>query len=86
MLIYILGYGKCGENVTRHIRTLVVHDEKKLMKLVEKPLFQNEQEFYDEFDNLAAWEVKMKKRRITDDKPVSFSVAILQHSKLLFMR
>ena len=56
------------------------------MKLVEKPLFENEQEFYDEFGNIAAWEVKMKKKRIIDDKPVSFSVAILHHSKLLFMR
>ena len=64
----------------------MVDDAKKLMKLVEKPLFENEQEFYDEFGNIAAWEVKMKKKRIIDDKPVSFSVAILHHSKLLFMR
>ena len=101
---YCLGYGKCGEDVSRHIRTVVVTDEEKLMKLVAKPLFESEQawiennvcatnritsihqEFYDEFKNLTAWEVKMKKRRIDDNKPITFSVAILQHSKLLFMR
>ena len=48
--------------------------------------FSIQKEFYDEFKNLTAWEVKMKKRRIDDDKPVVFSVAILQHSKLLLMR
>ena len=105
-MAYCLGYGKCGEDVSRHIRTVVVTEEEKLMKLVAKPLFENEQawikndilyvsyrivffihkEFYDEFKNLTAWEVKMKKRRIDDDKPITFSVAILQHSKLLFMR
>ena len=103
-LVYCLGYGKCGEDVSRHVRTVVVTEEEKLMKLVAKPLFESEQarienniyatyriasihkEFYDEFKNLTAWEVKMKKRRIDDNKPVIFSVAILQHSKLLFMR
>ena len=65
---------------------MVVQDEKKFLKLVEKPLFISEQEFTDENENLTAWEMKMKKRRVIDDKPVVFSVAILQHSKLLFMR
>ena len=65
---------------------MVVQDEKKFVKLVEKPLFISEQEFTDEFENLTAWEMKMKKRRVIDNKPVVFSVAILQHSKLLFMR
>ena len=65
---------------------MVVQDEKKFLKLVEKPLFISEQEFTDEFENLTAWEMKMKKRRVIDNKPVVFSVAILQHSKLLFMR
>ena len=82
----ILGYGKCGEDVTRHVRTVVVQDEKKFIKLIEKPLFVSEQEFLDEDENFTAWELKMKKRRIIDDKPIVFSVAILQHSKLLFMR
>ena len=65
---------------------MVVQDEKKFVKLVQKPLFISEQEFVDENDHFTAWEMKMKKRRVIDDKPIVFSVAILQHSKLLFMR
>ena len=49
-------------------------------------MFVREQEYLDEFKNVAAWEVKMKKKKIVDDKPINFSVAILQHSKLLFIR
>ena len=64
----------------------MVQEEKKFIKLVEKPLFMSEQEFVDENDNFTAWEMKMKKRRVMDNKPIVFSVAILQHSKLLFMR
>ena len=64
----------------------MVQEEKKFLKLIEKPLFISEQEFTDENENFTAWEMKMKKRRVIDDKPIVFSVAILQHSKLLFMR
>ena len=42
-LVYYLGYGKCGEDVSRHVRTVVVTEEEKLMKLVAKPLFESEQ-------------------------------------------
>ena len=86
MEIYgLLGYGKCGEDVTRHTSTRIVTDDVKLHKLMAKPLFVKEDELVDEFQEVAGYEVTMNKKMITDTKPVHFSAAILQWSKFLFL-
>ena len=53
---------------------------------MKKPLFQKEVEITDEEDEVSAFEVNMLKKSIADNKPVHYSAAILQHSKLLFLR
>ena len=50
-----------------------------------KPQFVKEDEIVDEFHDVAGYEVTMNKKVITDTKPVHFSAAILQWSKLLFL-
>ena len=81
-----LGYGKCGEDVTRHTTTQVVFDEEKLEKQSRKAFFVCDKEYCNEEGNVSGYEVKMRKRRIEDDKPIHVSLAILQWSKLLFLR
>ena len=61
-------------------------DEAKLEKLTRKAFFVNENEFCNEEGEVTGYEVKMRKRKIHDDKPCHVSVAILQWSKLLFLR
>ena len=82
----ILGYGKCGENCTKHTSTEVVFEESKANKLGRKAFFVNEKEFCDESGDVKGYEIKMRKRTIYDDKPVHVAVAILQWSKILFLR
>ena len=79
------GYGKCGENVLRHTNTKVVIDQKKMLKEAEKAFTLDQNEIINECDELVAWEVKQRKRQITDCKPIHFANAILQTSKLLFL-
>ena len=58
----------------------------KLRKLTAKPFFIKEILMEDETEDWCASEIQMRKRSITDSKPVHFSTAILQWSKLLFLR
>ena len=80
------GYGKCSERVADHKRVEIYWDEDKVATQEAKPQFVDYKEFVDENNDLEAWEITMRKRSITDDKPVHLSCAILQHSKLLFLR
>ena len=64
----------------------MVYDEAKANKLSRKAFFVNENEFCDETGEVKGYEVKMRKRTIYDDKPVHLAVAILQWSKILFLR
>ena len=80
------GYGKCAENVAKHKRTLIVTDEDKAETLESKPFFVDYKEYIDENQECEAWEITMRKRKVKDNKPVHLAVAILQHSKLLFLR
>ena len=80
-----LGYGKCGEDKTRHTTTTVALEHKRLHKLMVKPFFKAEEEFIGEDGILTAWEVESRKSTINDDKPVHVAAAILQHSKILFI-
>ena len=79
------GYGKCGEDKTRHTTTTVVLDHKKLHKMMVKPFFKAEEEFIGEDGVLTGWEVESRKTIINDDKPVHVSAAILQWSKILLI-
>ena len=55
-------------------------------KYVAKPHFVTEAEICDDFGEVSAYEIKMRKKKIIDSKPVHIGVAILQHSKLLLLR
>ena len=86
VLILNLGYGKCGEDCTRHTTTKIVFEEGKVDKLTRKAFFVTDNEYFNEEGEVTGWEVKMRKRKIHDDKPCHFSLAILQWSKVLFLR
>ena len=79
------GYGKCGENVVRHHNTKVVVDQEKMVKAAQSAFTVDQNEVINESENLVAWEIKQRKRRVIDTKPIHFSNAILQTSKLLFL-
>ena len=83
---YILGYGKQAENVLKHTVTKLITDGDELEKELQSPFFKDCVEVYDEADDLACYMVKQRKKKITDAKPVHIGVAILQWSKLLFIR
>ena len=70
----------------RHKNHTLVTDTKKLYKQMAKPRFLTSTEILNEDGEPEAWEVAKKKKTIYDDKPVHFSLAILQYSKLLFLR
>ena len=61
-------------------------DADRLEKLMKSPYFQDSVEILNEADDLACYKVKMKKKKIKDSKPVHIGVAILQWSKVLFIR
>ena len=46
----------------------------------------DQEEIIVETGDVIAWELKNRKKKVVDDKPVHFSNAILQTSKLLFLR
>lgn len=79
------GYGKCSERVADHKRVQILCDEDKVAKLEAKPHFVDYKEFIDENNELKAWQITMRKRKVKDNKPVHLALAILQHSKLLFL-
>ena len=58
----------------------------KLKKYAVKPLFENYVELGLEDGTSEMIEIKMKKKQITDDKPIVIGLAILQLSKLLFIK
>ena len=55
-------------------------------KLTRKAFFVADNEYFNEEGEITGWEVKLRKRKIHDDKPCHFSLAILQWSKVLFLR
>ena len=70
----------------RHTNSQIVYDEEKANKLSRKAFYVNENEFYDESGEIVGYEVKMRKRTVFDNKPIHVSCAILQWSKILFLR
>ena len=70
----------------KHNDTRLVTDADRLEKLMKSPYFKESVEVLDETDDLACYKVKMNKKTIKDAKPVHIGVAILQWSKVLFIR
>ena len=82
---YPLGYGKCCEMVERHTDLKVCHTDEQVALLERSPLCKQTIEIQDEAGEESAVEVVMKKKKIKDNKPITFGLAILQWSKLLFI-
>ena len=80
------GYGKCGEQVTKHHRFVVTQSDEKVRKLMRKPTYIGVTSLVDEMDDECAMEVEMRKKKVIDSKPIHYNIAILQWSKLLFLR
>ena len=83
---FLVGYGKCGENVERYTNTKIAYTAEELRKEDAKALFRDYEEFLDENGIPVAYEIKMARPSIEDVKPVHVSVCILQWSKILFLK
>ena len=64
----------------------MVHDPEDLRKLDAKAFYRGFEEFVEESGDISGYEVKMAKRSTSDSKPVHVAVAILQWSKILFIK
>ena len=71
--------------VERHTDLKVCMTDMELKKLECSPLCKQTIELTDEDGEEVAVEVVMKKKKIKDNKPITFGLAILQWSKLLFL-
>ena len=69
----------------RYTHTKIV-DNSKLMKCIASPFHTDFSPLKSEIDDLEYFEVQQKPRKIIDRKPVHVGIAILQHSKLHFLR
>ena len=88
-IVYIiksLGYGKQAENVAKHRETNLYTELDELVKDEKSPFFKKMTEVYNESDDIACYLTNLIKAKVKDDKPVHIGVAILQWSKLLFLR
>ena len=83
--IFLLGYGKCAEDTSRHTSTHVEHKPSQIKKLMVQPRFISDVDLEDEFNEVMATEVNMHKSTVHDGKPVHVGFAILQWSKVLFL-
>ena len=72
--------------MTRYRNTVITSDPDKYEKHRRDVRCLNETELLSSHDDFCAYEYQMKKEKVTDSKPVHLGVAILQHSKLLFLR
>ena len=60
--------------------------KKKLEKKIRSPFYKHHSELPTEDGEECLFEVVMDQKKVTDDKLVHVGVAILQESKLLFLR
>ena len=65
---------------------IIVGDDRKLQKLSKCPLFQSDTAIVKENGESDFIEIEMKPQKVVDDRPLAMGVAILQYSKLLFLR
>ena len=88
-IVYIitsLGYGKQAENVAKHRNINLYTELDELVKDERSPFFKKMTEIYNESDDIACYMTNLTKAVVKDNKPVHIGVAILQWSKLLFLR
>ena len=69
----------------KHTVTLI-GDERKLAKESKTAFYKHSTVLGMENGESSCIEIECTKRRIKDDKPIALAVAILQYSKLLFLR
>lgn len=79
------GYGKLGEKVHTYTRT-VIGDDKKLAREAKSAYFKSENLLTMENGEHECVEISMDYAKIEDDKPLIMAKAILQHSKLHFLK
>ena len=79
------GYGKCAEDVSKHRNTLLFGGDVDINPYKRKAWFEDYDDIETE-DGDVVRELTMRKKKITDDKPIQVGIAILQWSKLLFYR
>lgn len=79
------GYGKLGESVKKYTRTKLVSDE-RLKIDIKSAFFKDFHPLSTEDGEHEISEVNMQPKSVTDDKPLPMAVAILQLSKLHFLR
>lgn len=79
------GYGKLGESVKKYTRTKLV-DDQRLKTDQKSAFFKDSHPLVTEDGEHEICEVDMQPRIVTDDKPLPMAVAILQQSKLHFLR
>jgi hypothetical protein len=72
-------YGKCCENIRKHMNMVLTNSEKRLQKLANKPKFKDFTIIKE--DELIA--VEMAKTEIEFNKPVYVGMSVLELSKLL---
>ena len=56
-----------------------------MVKAAQSAFNIDQHEIISEEGDVIAWEIKNRKKNVTDSKPIHFSNAILQTSKLLFL-
>ena len=79
------GYGKLGESVKRYTKTKLVDDMR--LKIDQKSaFFKDSHPLETEDGEHELCEVDMQPKSVTDNKPLPMAVAILQNSKLHFLR
>ena len=78
-------YGKMGEAVSRYRQTTITTDDAKALNKTLSPLCKSDGHLIAEGE-LIGHEISSLKSTQDDDKPVHIAVAILQNSKLLFLR
>ena len=79
-------YGKCAEAVDRHKNTSLKPAGYDIAALARRTMYKDHVVIEDENGDACATEVTSLKGTVEDDKPVHIGVAILQHSKLLFLK
>ena len=79
------GYGKLGESVKKYTSTRLVDDAR--LKIDQKSaFFKDSHPLLDENGDHEMCEIDMQPRKVVDNKPLPMAVAILQNSKLHFLR
>ena len=74
-----------GEACQRYTHTYLA-DNAKTMKLRKSPFHKNTNPLETEDGQYSFYEVTMKPKKVTDDKPVVMAAAILSNSKLHFLK